>query len=176
MRRHVVTRTTKKFGPTLLRTTEYEVISCPVSKYSAPALLEMPQAQLDEIFENSSSGELPDGRIRGTFFGCGGYRVERGMSEMIRTMVWQGKVFDAEHRRVKNLLSPFGLESVSARVYKAESRFDGNECIVLDYSGNFLRTIGVRDELREIAADVYLGKVYVAGMHMPDFILEREIR
>jgi hypothetical protein len=88
-------------------------------------------------------------------------------------MVWQGKVFDAEQGRVRNLVSPFGFESVSARVYKAESRFDGNECIVLDYSEIVLHAIGVRDEIREIAADTYLGKVYVAGMRTPDFVLER---
>jgi hypothetical protein len=33
-------------------------------------------------------------------------------------MAWQGKVFDAEHGTVNNRVSPFGFESVLARIYK----------------------------------------------------------
>jgi len=48
------------------------------------------------------------------------------------------------------------------------------ECIVFDCSTNLLRAVGVRDEIREITSAVYLGKVYIAGMRVPDFLLERE--
>jgi hypothetical protein len=143
-------------------------------EYSLKTLSRMRQSQLDEVFRGSSAGKIPDGRFRGTFLVAPGTVLTSVTSELIRTMVWQGKVFDAQHGRVKNLVLPFGFESVSARVYKAGSWFDSKECIVLDYSENILRAVGVRDEIREIASAVYLGKVYIAGMRMPDFLLERE--
>jgi hypothetical protein len=90
-------------------------------------------------------------------------------------MVWQGKVFDAQHGRANNRVLPFSFESVPAKVYKAASRFDGKECIVLDYSETSFVARWVRDEIREVASGLYLGKVYFAGVSMPDFILEREM-
>jgi hypothetical protein len=75
---------------------------------------------------------------------------------------------------VTNLVLPFGLKAVSARVYKAASRFDGNACIVLDYSDTSIVAHWVRDEIREVAPGVYLGKTYLAGVRLADFTLERE--
>jgi hypothetical protein len=95
-------------------------------------------------------------------------------AELIRLVAWQGKVFDAEHGMATNRLLPLSFESVPARVYRAASRFDGKECIVLDYPETSFVARWVRDEIREIAPGLYLGKVYLAGMQMPNFLLERE--
>lgn len=136
-------------------------------------LLHMSQGQLDELFRNRAAGEIPDGRFDGAFIIAPDTFLTAGAAELIRLLAWRGKVFDARNARVTNLVLPFGLEAVSARVYKAVSRFDGDECIVLDYADTSIIAHWVRDEIRAIAPDVYLGKTYFAGMRMADFVLER---
>ena len=140
--------------------------------YDTKQLLQMSHVELDEIFRKSPPGEMPDGRMKGTFIVAPGTWVTAGTAELIWLVVWRGKVFYGNE--VKNQISPFSFESVPARVYKAPSRFDGNECIVLDYSETSVIARWVRDEIREVAQGLYLGKVWLAGVRMPDFILERE--
>ena len=65
---------------------------------------------------------------------------------------------------------------VPARVYKGASRFDDEECIILDYSKTSFIASWVRDEIREISRGVYLGKVYLLGARMPDFVLEPALK
>jgi len=137
-------------------------------------LLRMSQVRLDRLFKNSFAGELPDGRFTGTFLIAPGTVLSAGVAELIRLFAWRGKVFDAEHPRVNNRVLPFHLEALPASVYKAASLFDGSECIVLDYSETSFVARWVRDEIREIASGVYLGKTFFAGTRMPDFVLERE--
>ena len=137
-------------------------------------LLRMSQTKLDRLFRDSLAGELPHGRFKGTFLVAPGTVLNAATAELIRLFAWQGKVFDAEHGRLNNLVLPPGFEAVPARVYIAPSRFDGNECIVLDYSETSFVARWVRDEIREIAHGVYLGKTYFAEIGMPDFVLERK--
>jgi hypothetical protein len=75
--------------------------------------------------------------------------------------------------RVDNIILSFGLELVQAKICKGASRFDGKECIILDYSATFLVARWVRDEIREIGPTVYLGKFYFGTVQMPDFALAR---
>ena len=69
-------------------------------------------------------------------------------------------MFDAKKGVLKNRILFFGLEAIVARVYKGESWLDGKECIVLDYSETSLLAHYIRDEIRQIGPDLYLGKVY----------------
>ena len=135
--------------------------------------LRMAQVQLDKIFSDSPVGEVPRGRFRGTFIVAPGTVLTKTAAELIRLLVWQGKVFDTVRARVNNCVLPFGFESVPAKIYKAASWFDGRECVVLDYSETSFVARWVRDEIRQVSLGVYLGKAYFAGMRMPDFILER---
>jgi hypothetical protein len=143
--------------------------------YEAKTLLQMSRSQLDDLFRKSAVGAIPGGGLKGTFIVAPGTPLTEIAAELIRLMVWQGKVFDAQHGRANNRVLPFSFESVPAKVYKAASRFDGKECIVLDYSETSFVARWVRDEIREVAPGLYLGKVYFAGIPMPDFILEREM-
>jgi hypothetical protein len=81
-------------------------------------------------------------------------------------LAWQGKVFDAERGRLKNRVTAFGFRAVDAKVYKAPSFFDNKECIVIDYS-ELPVVQWVRDEIRLIAPQLYLGKVYWAKKPLP---------
>jgi len=67
---------------------------------------------------------------------------------------------------------PFGLNAIIAKVYKGPSWMDNKECIVLDYSETSLVAHWIRDEIREVAPRVYLGKVYWDEKRLIDFALE----
>ncbi len=85
---------------------------------------------------------------------------------------WQGKVFDAKAGYLKNRILPFGLNAIIAKVYKAPSWLDGKECIVLDYSETSLVAHWIRDEIRLISPQLYLGKVYWDRKRLIDFALK----
>ena len=135
-------------------------------------LLNMSQDQLDELFNNSPPGEIPDGEADGTAIVAPGTTYTREIASFINHFAWQGKVFDAKKGLLKNRILPFGLNAIIAKVYKAPSWLDNKECIVLDYSETSLLAHWIRDEIRLIGPKFYLGKVYWAKKRLIDFALQ----
>jgi hypothetical protein len=135
-------------------------------------LLKMSQAELDELFKNSPPGDIPDGEARGTAIVAPGTTYTEEVAEFINHFAWQGKTFDAEKGVLRNRILAFGLNAIIAKVYKAPSWLDGKECIVLDYSETSLLAHWIRDEIREIAPGLYLGKVYWGKKRLIDFAIE----
>jgi hypothetical protein len=90
----------------------------------------------------------------------------------VRLLFWQGKVFDPPEGTLKNKVSPLGVRAIRARVYVGDSWLDrGTEAIVLDYSRTSLVARWIRDEIREVAPGLWLGKVFVWKWHALDFTL-----
>jgi len=139
---------------------------------TVPDLLKMSQAQLDELFTNSPPGDIPDGAAKGTAIVAPGTTYTEEIAEFINHFAWQGKTFDSEHGVLRNRILSFGLNAIIAKVYKAPSWLDGKECIVLDYSQTSLLAHWVRDEIREIAPGLYLGKVYWKKSRLIDFAIQ----
>ena len=139
---------------------------------TVPDLLKMSQAQLDELFTNSPPGEFPDGEAKGTAIIAPGTTYSDEIAEFINHFAWQGKNFDAKKGALRNRILPFGLNAIIAKVYKAPSWLDGKECIVLDYSETSLLAHWIRDEIREVAPGLYLGKVYWGKKRLIDFAIE----
>jgi hypothetical protein len=125
-----------------------------------PTLLSMSQAQLDELFRSSQSGPIPDGPAKGTAIIAPGTVFSPELAEVVTLFAWQGKTFDGPHGILRNRISTLGLNAIVAEVYKGPSLFDGKECIVLDYSKTSLVAKWIRDEIRLIAPNFYLGRVY----------------
>ena len=140
--------------------------------YDVPQLLKMSQAQLDELFTNSPTGEIPDGEAAGTAIVAPGSTFTADVASFINHFGWQGKTFDAKRAQLKNRILPFGLNAIIAKVYKAPSWLDGKECIVLDYSETSLVAHWIRDEIRLISPKLYLGKVYWEKKRLIDFALQ----
>lgn len=138
----------------------------------AKELLKMLQPELDALFSAHDAGPIPDGEARGTAIIAPGTPGSEAIAELINIFAWQGKVFDAKAGILQNHILPFGLKAIIARVYKAPSWLDGNECIVLDYSETSLVASHVRDEIRQIEAGFYLGKVYWDKARLIDFSLD----
>ena len=95
---------------------------------TVPDLLKLSQSQLDDLFEKSPPGDIPDGEANGT--------------------------------------------AIIAKIYKAPSWLDGKECIVLDYSETSVIAHWIRDEIRNVAPGIYLGKVYWDKKRLIDFALD----
>jgi hypothetical protein len=132
----------------------------------------MSQAELDELFTNSEPGDIPNGEAKGTAIVAPGTTYTEEIAEFINHFAWQGKTFDAKKGVLRNRILSFGLNAIIAKVYKDPSWLDGKECIVLDYSDTSLLAHWIRDEIREIAPNLYLGKVYWGKKRLIDFAIQ----
>jgi hypothetical protein len=81
-------------------------------------------------------------------------------------------VFDRAKGELKNKILPMGHKAIVAKVYKDKSWLDQKECIVLDYSKTSLIAHWIRDEIREVAPDIYLGIVYWGKKKLIHFALK----
>jgi hypothetical protein len=138
----------------------------------ATQLLKMSQTQLDDLFKASPAGIIPDGQAKGTAIIAPGTVFSPEIAEMINVFGWQGKNFDSKRGVLTNRILSIGVNAIVAEVYKDKSWLDGNECIVLDYSKTSLLAKRIRDEIRQIGDNFYLGKVYWDKSRLIDFCLE----
>jgi len=128
-------------------------------------LLHMSKDQLDELFSKSPAGNIPEGDTDGTAIIAAGTKFSGAIAKFISLFAWQGKVFkpdkhDPTRSTLRNKLTLLGFEAIVAQVYKDASVHDGKECIVLDYSDTSTVAGWIRDELRQVQPNLYLGKVY----------------
>jgi hypothetical protein len=135
-------------------------------------MLKMSQQQLDDLFTRSPTGEIPNGEAKGTAIVAPGTTYSPDIANFINHFAWQGKIFDAAKGVLRNKILFFGLSAIIAKVYKGPSWLDKKECIVLDYSDTSLVAHWIRDEIREVAPHIYLGKVYLGKKRLIDFALE----
>jgi hypothetical protein len=138
----------------------------------AAQLIAMSQAELDDLFRKSPAGEIPDGAAKGTAIIAPGTVFSKEIAELINLFNWQGKTFDAKRGVLTNKVSIVGFNAIVAEVYKGESWLDKKECIVLDYSKTSMVAHWIRDEIRLIGPNFYLGKVYWEQKRLIDFCLE----
>jgi hypothetical protein len=144
----------------------------PDMSYDVPQLLTFSQAQLDELFANSPAGDIPDGEAKGTAIIAPGTQYTAEIAELINHFGWQGKVFDAKAGQLENRILVFGIKAIIANVYKGPSWVDGKECIVLDYSQTSLVAKHIRDEIRLIGPQRYLGVVFWDKTRLIHFALQ----
>ena len=139
-------------------------------------LMKMSQKDLDALFSKSSPGPIPEGESSGTAIVWPGTLWSRMVARFVRTVAWQGKVFtkspDGKDATLQNKIGPASTELIVARVYYTQSWLDGKDCIVLDYSETSLFARKIRDEIREVAPRLYLGKVWWGKTRLIDFALE----
>jgi hypothetical protein len=135
-------------------------------------LLKMSRQQLDDLFEASPAGPIPDGQAKGTAIIASDTVFSSEIAEFINLFAWQGKTFDSKRGVLTNRILAFGLNAIVAEVYKDESWLDKKECIVIDYSKTSLVAHWVRDEIRLIGPNFYLGEVYWNKTRLIHFCLE----
>lgn len=125
------------------------------------ALLALTNVELDDVFRRAPAGEIPDGNMRGTVLAWPGTAVARPLALLIYLVAWQGKVVNRERHLLRNKITPLRLRLIAARLSHSTSWVDGRECVLLDYSKTSLVAHMVRDEIRLVAPDLYLGVVWL---------------
>ena len=135
-------------------------------------LTSMSQEELDDLFQRSPMGELPDGDASGTAIVAPGTEVTGPILWFARWLAWQGKVFDRPRGELLNKVGPFGTQLIKAKVYVAPSWFDQKSAIILDYSRTSFVARKVRDEIREVSPDTYLGIVFYGPLKTINFVLQ----
>lgn len=128
--------------------------------YDVDQLLEMSDQELDDLFRKSPPGPIPDGKAEGTAIVANDTPFSGIISKIINHFGWQGKTFDAKHGTLRNRITAFGLNAIVAQVYEGPSLLDNKPCIILDYSQTSEVAERIRDEIRLIAPNTYLGRVY----------------
>ena len=134
----------------------------------------MSQKALDDLFMGSPAGPIPNGQAEGTAIIAPGTVFSPEIAKFINVFTWQGKTFDGARGVLTNRILSFGLNAIVAEVYVAPSWLDGKDCIVLDYSKTSLLAEWIRDEIRLVDQNVYLGVVYWEKTRLIDFCLEFE--
>ena len=125
-----------------------------------PQLAASSPDELDMLFRESGAGEIPVGKTQGAVLLAPGTEIAWPAKRLIQWLVWRGKVFNPQKEDLLNIVGPFGIKSVRAKVYKDPSWFDQQETIVLDYSKTSRIARKIRDEIREVSPGVYLGLVF----------------
>lgn len=140
--------------------------------YDVPDLLSISADQLDALFSSSPCGDIPDGPAKGTAIIASGTAYSFEIAEFINLFVWQGKTFDSAKGVLRNRILSIGLSAIIAKVYRGPSWLDNKDCIVLDYSDTSLVAHWIRDEIRLIGPDFYLGRVYWSRKPLIHFCLQ----
>jgi len=139
---------------------------------TSQAIAQMTAGEVDQLFRSGEVGEIPDGQAEGTAIFWPGSVSEPMLERLVHELAWKGKIVSAQKRSLKNRISPFGVPAISADVYQGRSWFDGESCIVLDYSHRSLVAKWVRDEIRRVAPGLYLGLVYLRKKRLIYFTLQ----
>jgi hypothetical protein len=100
---------------------------------------------------------VPTGYARGRAVYCPDRRLAGARSALTRAL-WHGKVFDCAGAGLVNQWC--GFRAIRAEVYYGPSWLDGRPAIIMDYSRTSKVWAEVRDEVREVAPGLYLGRMY----------------
>ena len=137
----------------------------------ASALVELRRSELGDLFRGGSA-KIPDGHGRGTvLLGTGGW-LARLVAVLTYAVAWRGKLFEARAGRLVNLVTPLHVRAVAAQVYEGASWYDGDTCVVIDYTRSSWVARRLRDEIREVAPGVFLGMVFVGSRQVTSFALD----
>jgi hypothetical protein len=132
---------------------------------SIDQLVGMGAAELDQLYRQGAVVPIPDGPAAGRAL-YPDARWGRLRSRLAR-VAWQGKVFRGAEGKAVNRF--FGARVVRADVYPGPSWLDGGPAIILDYSRTSLVYRPYRDEIREIAPGLFLGRMYARTQPEPTF-------
>ncbi|MBS1985303.1 MAG: hypothetical protein JST16_14135 [Bdellovibrionales bacterium] len=123
-------------------------------------LLEQSKEQLDATYARGMVSKIPTGSSKGTaVFFPGKTALNKVVSKIARP-IWAGKVISEDGSSLKNkVLGAF--RSFQAQVYRGPSWYDGKESIIIDYAKTSFSCQRIRDEMREIAPNLYLGRAYI---------------
>ncbi len=123
----------------------------------APAdLKRMNVCELDRLFEQASVSGIPVGYMRGHVLLLTDAKHPR-LKAAFAGSAWKGKHFDCNGDFINQWP---GFKAVSGHAELGPSWHDGRPCIVASYPPNAKIFGNTRDELREVAPGLFLGRLY----------------
>lgn len=134
-------------------------------------LLSLSNAELMRLFHDSPTGPVPSGEAEGTALLASGTLLGRIIAFLARLLVWQGKVFEPEHGRLRNRVTPLRILALPARIGHGPSQVDGRDCMLVEYTRLSRRVGRLNDEIRMVSPGLYLGMAFWRGVHMTTFSL-----
>lgn len=128
----------------------------------------MTQDQLDDVYLAAPAGDIPDGESAGTAVFFPGRGLLNQPTQLLASLIWQGKVFDTDEGILVNKV--FGFKAIKAEVFYGESLLDGGDSIIIDYHRTSILANAVRDEIRQLGPNLYLGRAYIRTL-LADFMV-----
>jgi hypothetical protein len=110
--------------------------------------------RLEALFRQSDLGCEPVGRTRGTVLYSEGKHPQ--LKAHMQGLVWKGKTFHDDGTFTNRWLG--GVRAGSTGVHIEPSWLDSRPCFVMQYKPDALVFSNVRDEVRQIAPDEWLGR------------------
>ena len=134
----------------------------------ASSLLHMTQPELDRAYAAGRPAGVPHGTARGIAILLPGTVLTPALAQVAR-LIWQGKTFDARTGLLFNRV--LGVPAIRGKLYVGESWFDDGEAVIIDYKDTAPSLSRVRDEIREIAPGLHLGRSYYRRAEKGSFML-----
>lgn len=150
-------------------------------KLTIDQLIGISQKRLDDLFSANEPGPIPVGNSQGAAIVHPGSFTARVVRWFVYKFAWQGKIFtqykcpkcdDLVLTLLENKIGPTGINTIEARVYYDTSWLDQKKVIVLDYSKTSFVAQKIRDEIRLVGPNLYLGKVWWGKTRLIDFALQ----
>lgn len=139
-------------------------VACPARGGPLPAARPgAAPADWDALFRQGGVGCGPVGPTRGTVLYADGHLPR--VRARAQGAVWKGKTFHGDGTLTNRWLG--GVQAVPAVTHVGPSWLDGRPCLVVEYAPTAAVFGGVRDELREVAPGVWLGRSYDAASGRP---------
>jgi hypothetical protein len=110
-------------------------------------LMKMSAEQLVDLFVQAPPGDIPNREAKGTAIIEPATPLSPAIAETISIFASQGKTFDKTPDTLVNQITFFGVSAIEAKIYVGLSQFDGNDCVVSNYSENIMSARWVRDEI-----------------------------
>jgi hypothetical protein len=117
-------------------------------------LKRMDFCELDQLFTHGTGTAFPVGSAHGTIL----LRTDgkRARAKLAGT-VWKGKYFYSDGCITNQWL---GFRAISTHIASGSSWYDDKPCVVIEYPPGTAVFGNARDELREIAPGLFLGRFY----------------
>lgn len=131
-------------------------------------LARMTPEQLDLLYSISPAAGVPCGKVKGRPLVDPGSSLAVPASRAGR-LLWQGKIFDPAGATAVNRFA--GFPFIRGRLYQGTSWFDGRPSLILDYAEMSRVYQPYRDEIREVAPGLYLGRMYDRRTAPPEQVL-----